>query len=164
MARIGGVAYYRLGLLHRDQSGATAYVSCKTGELLNHGDSLYAKELAYYFTNTNDENATDTELITHFYPSYSFIFKRLPVQRVNLENNDYSSATVDTAHSALAVRTKVIDIVENLIFLNLHKFHFMDPINKQVRDYISVIATLLMIVTTILGLLLMLKQRRATYS
>ena len=56
------------------------------------------------------------------------------MQNVTLSNSPYLSVAMDTTYSNLSKRTKPSDIVEALIFINLHKFHFADPLSKEVRD------------------------------
>ena len=161
LARVDGQAYYRLSLMSRDTPGQSSYASCKDGSILEDGDARYASELAIYFSESPAAEATQTELTTSFTNQYGFIFKRLPVQVVKLTNSPYLSIAVDTPYAHLSKRTKVSDIAEALIFINLHKFHFVDPISKEVRDWLSAIACLLILLTSALGVSLWLRKRRA---
>lgn len=159
-ARIEGQAAVRCGLLDRDTPGATQYVWCSNGKSIESGDAHYANSLALSFANAPNAQATNSELVTKFRKGYGFIFKRLPVQIVSLDNSPYRSIAVDTEHAHLSKRTKVSDIMEALIFINLHKFHFVDPLSKEVRDWLTVIACLLIVLTGAFGISLLLRKRR----
>jgi len=161
LARVDGQAYYRLSLMSRDTPGQSTYVSCKDGSILKDGDARYASELALHFSQSPMAEVTQTELTTSFTNQYGFIYKRLPVQVVTLTNSSYLSIAVDTPYAHLSKRTKLSDIAEALIFINLHKFHFVDPLSKEVRDWLSVIACLLILLTSALGVSLWLRKRRA---
>jgi|GEM_PF-2544947 len=159
LARVDGKAYYRLSLMSRDTPGQSSYVSCEEGSTLEQGDARYATELAMHFSESPTAEATQTELTTSFTNQYGFIYKRLPVQIVKLTNSPYLSIAVDTHYTHLSKRTKPSDIVEALIFINLHKFHFADPLSKEVRDWLTVIACMLILLTSALGVSLWLRKR-----
>jgi uncharacterized iron-regulated membrane protein len=159
LARVDGKAYYRLSLINHETRGQTSYTSCEDGALLENGDARYAAELAVHFSQSDSAIVEQTELLTQFTNQYGFIYKRLPVQHVRLSHSPYLSVTVDTAHANLSKRTQPSDIVEALIFINLHKFHFADPLSKAVRDWLTVIACILILLTTTLGVSLWLRKR-----
>jgi hypothetical protein len=159
-ARIDGQAYYRLSLMSRETPGQSAYASCHDGTMLENGDARYATELAIHFSESPTAQATQTELATSFTNRYGFIYKRLPVQIVKLTNSPYLSIAVDTPYAHLSKRTKPSDIAEALIFINLHKFHFADPLSKELRDWLTVIACLLILLTSALGVSLWLRKRK----
>ena len=127
---------------------------------MENGDELYAKELACYFTNVSVDSVNHTKEILKFIPEYGFIFKRLPVWRVYFNDEEYFHATVDTKHSHLSVKTNISDVVELISFLNLHKFHFMDPLGKSTRHILSIVATSLILIITYFGILLYYKKDR----
>ncbi|CAA6689582.1 MULTISPECIES: PepSY-associated TM helix domain-containing protein [unclassified Lentimonas] len=160
LARIDGKAYYRLSLMSRETPGRSIYANCDDGTILEDGDARYASELAIHFSESPAAKATQTKLTTSFTNQYGFIYKRLPVQVVKLTNSPYLSIAVDTPYAHLSKRTKPSDIAEALIFINLHKFHFVDPISKEVRDWLSVIACLLILLTSALGVSLWLRKRK----
>ncbi|CAA6679233.1 MULTISPECIES: PepSY-associated TM helix domain-containing protein [unclassified Lentimonas] len=160
LARIDGKAYYRLSLMSRETPDRSIYANCDDGTILEDGDARYASELAIHFSESPAAKATQTKLTTSFTNQYGFIYKRLPVQVVKLTNSPYLSIAVDTPYAHLSKRTKPSDIAEALIFINLHKFHFVDPISKEVRDWLTVIVCVLILLTSALGVSLWLRKRK----
>jgi len=161
LAVIEDVAYYRLSVMDRNQPGLTAYYHASDEGVLANGEEIYAKALATEFSQQAVEAISKVEVITKFRRDYGFIFKRLPVTKVSYEDQPYWSYTVDTGNAHLAQRANAAKLVETLSFINLHKWHFLDPLSKELRDYATALATLCIMLVTLLGLSLLRKRKRA---
>ncbi len=159
LARVGGEPAYRLAI-SGSAPGEAQYISTRTGNMIENADSLYAKELAAYFAGVDVSQATGSRLLTEFGKTYPAIMKRLPVQQVRIEGGEYFGVTVDTAHAHMASRASPSSLFETVVFLNLHKFHFLDNISKEARDWLSVFSTLLILLTAILGVNMAIQKRR----
>ena len=60
----------------------------------------------------------------------------------------------------MSMRTSTSGLIEALSFVNLHKFHFIDPLGKELRDYVLLAAILLILTVFFLGVLLLRKKIR----
>ncbi|MFC5049834.1 PepSY-associated TM helix domain-containing protein [Rubritalea spongiae] len=161
LAMIGDQAHYRLALMDRKNRGANIYLSAKNLSPLENGETIFATQLACEFSGYSPEHVSKVEPITSFQRDYGFIFKRLPVVRVRFDQQAYWHYTVDTINAHMAMRTKPSDLVETISFINLHKFHFLDPISKELRDYVTAIAAASIALVSILGLILLRKRRKS---
>lgn len=159
IASIDGEPAYRLAEPSIGAPGATRYLSTINGRVIADGDARFARELGASFTGVAPEQVGDSRLLTEFGKTYPAIQKRLPVRQMKVSGSEYMAVTVDTAHAHLATRIKPLGLAETMIFLNLHKFHFLDGISKEARDWLSVIASTMMILTLLLGVNMMLRRR-----
>lgn len=66
---------------------------------------------------------------------------------------------IETATSRLAALVETSDKIEGYSFAIFHKFLFMDWAGKSIRDLSTVLAALLILVVSILGLVLFLKKK-----
>jgi len=158
LAIIDSQPYYRLSIMHREQRGLSTYYHASTHQTLENGEHIYAKKLATEFSKLPPTAISKTEIITSFRQDYGFIFKRLPVTRVHYEDQSYWSYTVDTQNAHLAQRANLGGLIEALSFINLHKWHFLDPISKDLRDYATAFAAISIAILSSLGLLLLRKR------
>ncbi|MBK1791012.1 PepSY-associated TM helix domain-containing protein [Persicirhabdus sediminis] len=152
-------SYYRVQLLDRQNPAASVYVNTMTGELTDYSDADYARELAGEFSQYPAESISDCRLITRFARDYGFIYKRLPVWRISYRGEEYQQYTVDTVNSHLSMRSKPAQVVDALIFINLHKLHFLDVISKDTRDVVSILSALMIILVSITGLVMMRRKK-----
>lgn len=159
LASIEGIPHYRLAIMSRETPGKTIYLKINDLTEIEQGEQKYAISLATEFSKYPTNSVKDTETITNFQPDYGFIQKRLPVTRVNYNDQTYWHYTVDTANAHMAQRTSASGLIEALSFINLHKWHFLDPISKELRDYATAIAALLITTITLLGLSLLRKNK-----
>jgi len=157
---LGESAYYRLSHARQNRGRAVSLVSVHDGRILPNGEEEYAKKLALEFSGYLDGEITRTEQITSFRKDYGFIFKRLPVWRIHFQGKPFWHYTVDTGDAHLSMRTDLPGLVESLVFVNLHKFHFLDFAGRDVRDWATVAAATLLIALVISGV--RAKRRRAT--
>ena len=158
LAVIDEKPHFRIVKPGRDSSVVMFDLSSKSS--LEDGDERYAKQLALEFSEYSSSDIKGTEKITKFRNDYGFIFRRLPVWRVSFKDKEYWSYTVDTQDAHMALRVKPMTVIEAISFVNLHKFHFIDPLGKSLRDWVLVVSVGLMLITVFSGVLLMIRRRK----
>ena len=158
LAVIEDEAYFRIGLAGRD--GGVVYLKAADLSHLENGEEEYAKELAAEFSGYGEDLITGVEKIDSFRPDYGFIFRRLPAWRVRYKGQEYWQYTVDTRDGHMSMRTSTPSLIEALSFVNLHKFHFIDPLGKELRDYVLLGAISLILTVSLLGVFLIRRKKR----
>ncbi len=162
LAVIDGQPYWRISAVGAERANDSIKMSqAMTGALLPNGDEVYARELAAEFSGIEAAQAGKAELISRFRDDYGFIFRRLPVWRVNYPGQKFWQYTIDTSDAHMSMRTDTLGVIESLLFVNFHKFHFFDALSKELRDYFSVGASLSMVALVISGLVIRRSRRRA---
>ena len=160
IAQVGDVSYYRVALAGRETK--IVYLNIKTLEELENGEERYATALALEFSGYSESEVSDIEAITSFRNDYSFIFRRMPVWRVSFKGKEFWQYTVDTRDAHMSMRTSTPGLIEVLVFINLHKFHFIDPISKDARDWVLVAVMVLILSVSFLGVSLLVKKKKMT--
>lgn len=98
-------------------------------------------------------------LVERFGGDYGFLNKRLPVWRVETASGpvfaDVREGLVAASGAAFPLTR-----MEDWTFDTLHKWHFLDPLGRRNRDYGTMAATLLILVTAGFGLALAVRRRR----
>ena len=155
------------------------YINAATNKIATNLDLEYAKYLASYFSDGDSkpaccemdgnreskpslENATllETKVLTDFDSrEYGFVNKRLPVIKLAYDTPEKTTYFIETSSSRLAAVIEKSDLVEGYSFAIFHKFLFMDWAGKNIRDLTMVLAALIILVVSILGLLLFLKRK-----
>lgn len=131
------------------------------GELIESGPETHARLLATTHTGLPAERITQVEKITRFEGEYGFINKRLPVYRVGYDTKDKLAVFVETVSGVTAAEVRAPQRVEGWSFAYLHKWTFLDPLGKDLRDALAGLMALLIVVTVLLGLRLVLRRRAA---
>lgn len=157
LAVIENQPYFRVDIA--GHKGRGLYLKAENLILLENGEEVYAKELATEFSGYRADLITGVEKIESFRPEYGFIFRRLPVWRVAYKDQEYWQYTVDTRDGHMSMRTSTPRLIEALSFVNLHKFHFIDPLGKELRDYFLLGVILLILSVSLLGVLLLIKKK-----
>ena len=155
------------------------YINAATNKVVPNLDLEYAKFLAYYFsdggskaaccemdevatekTSLEDTTLLETKVLTEFESrEYGFVNKRLPVVKLAFDTPENTTYFIETATSRLASVTEKSDIIEGYSFAIFHKFLFMDWAGKNIRDLTMVLAALIVLVVSVLGLILFLKKK-----
>jgi hypothetical protein len=135
---------------------------------------LQIEETGYYFganAPESDEDrasalakaplSTEAVVVTRFGDGYGFINKRLPVWRVEAPNGP---VYVDVREGLIAAapRETWLTRLESWAFDNLHKWEFLKPLGRRNRDYATMAATAIIILTAVFGALLLLRRKRRT--
>lgn len=137
-----------------------SYFNVKTGVELKDGDQLFAVSLAAYYQGLNGEHKLikpdSVTLIRQFNNDYGFNNKRLPVEQVSTGNENWY---IETATAKLSAKTAGIDRAEGLSFIFLHKYFGMTWAGKNIRDVVSMLAALGVLVVSLFGFAAFIKNK-----
>ena len=162
LVQFDGNNYYQI-LNNKKQ---VVYIDAANGEELADGDGKYARFLSGYYGDNQKSKGFKTQkvyrqaLVTpikQFTNEYGFINKRLPVEQVS-----YATGTdyyIETTSAKLATKVDGLDRAEGLTFIFLHKFFWMTWAGKDVRDAVSMLAALGILVVSLLGLTAFIKNK-----
>ncbi len=129
------------------------YFDASNGKELSNGDQKYAIYLSNFYRNPKYEDPIDgsktVTLIKQFDNEYGFINKRLPVEKVSYANRE--NWYIETTSSKLATTVAGIDRAEGLSFIFLHKYFGMSWAGKNLRDIVSMLAALGVLVVSLFG-------------
>ena len=153
-----GTTYYQVSTNKKD----VLYFDVVTGKELKDGDEMYAGFLSgFYREPSKGIKQVKAKLkftqIRQFDNEYGFINKRLPVQKVEYPNNE--NWYVETTTSALAEKVTGIDRVEGFSFIFLHKYFGMSWAGKNIRDVVSMLAALGVLVASLFGFAAFIKNK-----
>ncbi len=146
---------------HADTSTAAPEPQCvdtHTSQALPHADRQIAEQLARHYARSQSA-VKMMELITQFGGEYGFINKRLPVWKVQFEN-DATRWYVETSSNALALRADDADAREGWVFSIFHKARFIGDAYKTARDVFLMASAAGMLVVSLLGLWLFVRRFR----
>ncbi len=139
------------------------YINAKTSQACPDCERRHALDLAVYYAGLTDAELLNAhkdaqvEEITRFSQDYGFLNKRMPVHAVQLDSNSVNdiepqlTVYVETATGALASRTNASSKREAWSFSYLHKWQFLDPLSKTLRDVLLIAATLAITLLCLLG-------------
>ncbi len=96
--------------------------------------------------------------VTAFANEYGFVFKRLPVLKVQTSQADHTRLYVEPATGTLAASINDTDGLEGFVFAYLHKWS-VQSVSKDVRDVLAILAALAVSLTGLLGAYLFAKKR-----
>ena len=155
------------------------YINTATNKVTPNLDLEYAKFLAFYFSEGAPKAACcemeggstgkvslenipllETKVLTDFESrEYGFVNKRLPVIKLAFDTPEKTTYFIETATSRLAAVIENSDKIEGYSFAIFHKFLFMDWAGKNIRDLTTVLAALIILIVSVLGLILFLKKK-----
>ncbi|CAA6830066.1 MAG: PepSY-associated TM region [uncultured Aureispira sp.] len=156
MAQIGTDHFFQVTWMAK--ATETSYFKTTNLAQLGKGEEQYAIHLATKYSKLPLNKIQSTAAIQKFKGEYGFINKRLPVTKVQYDTDEKHSVYVETSSGKLAANISAPKRLEALSFLMLHKYHFIDPIGKTIRDIIIVSLVLGIMLVNILGLVLWLKK------
>jgi hypothetical protein len=93
---------------------------------------------------------------------YGFVNKRLPVVKLEYNSENNETYYIETSTSRLAAVVNNSSRREGYSFAVLHKFLFMEWAGKSIRDFVTVISALGILVVSILGLILFLRNKKSS--
>lgn len=105
-------------------------------------------------------NVVENTWITRFGPTYGFINKRLPVTQITLDSLPDTPVSVETRSGYIASVYTPWQQARSWHFGNLHKYHFLNPIGKELRDVLITLLILGVSLSAVLGLWLSVSRRR----
>lgn len=105
-----------------------------------------------------ESTATKNDLIAQFGGEYGFIFKRLPVVKVQFAGPGNPRYYIEPATGVLAAEIRDIDAAEGKTFAYLHKWTWLDA-NKNIRDVLMMLFALGNVLVALLGLWLFARKQ-----
>lgn len=158
VASFYGNTYYQVV----DNKRQVLYFNTLTGKEQELGDEDYARFLSTYYHTTASglktfKGRVRVDVIKQFDEEYGFINKRLPVERVGYPNGD--NWYIETTTSKLATKVASIDRAEGLSFIFLHKYFGMAWAGKDIRDIVSMLAALGVLVVSLFGFASFIKNK-----
>jgi hypothetical protein len=152
LATFSGHSYYQI----KNNKKQVLYFDTKTGAELTDGDQHYAAFLSKYYGVKSAGQPTITR-VGQFDNEYGFINKRLPVQKISYP--DGTNWYIETTSAKLATKVAGIDRAEGLSFIFMHKFFWMTWAGKDIRDIVSMLVALTVLVVSLLGLTAFIKNK-----
>ena len=178
--KMNDTTYYQVQTTKGPKKTITTYIDAISGKVHPNREQAYAEFLAQTFSEMYNKNAAccemqepeckaatdiseakllETKTLYDFEKrEYGFVNKRLPVIKLAYDTPDKTTYYIDTATSHLATVVTNADRLEGYSFAILHKFLFMDWAGKGIRDLVTVIAAMGLLVVSILGLYLFVKK------
>jgi len=102
----------------------------------------------------------EVRTVTQFDDEYGFVFKRLPVIRVDFGGG--VAAFVDPSDGAIAAVVDRADWTEGWVFAYVHKFEWLVPfVGPDARDAIAASLAVLLATATVLGAVLYARRSRS---
>lgn len=135
------------------QKAAFTYFSL-SGEMLD--ETAAQRQLAASLTSDYQAAAQihSVSLVTRYGDEYGFIFKRLPVLKVALKDQEVTVLYLDPVTGALAAQINRTARWEGYAFSWLHKGHWLDAfLNKTWRDSVLALGAALLFILGLLGLI-----------
>ena len=140
------------GPVWRGASGMDARYWSADGQALETDDAGRARALA------GAGPLAETWLQARFDADYGFANKRLPVWRVELE---HGPVFVDPVDALIAGRPRgLVGQAERWSFDHLHKWHFANPLGRNLRDSLMMFTAAAIMVLALTGLSLQRRRRR----
>lgn len=152
LVKFNGKVYYQLLTTQKE----VIYIDAASNHALTNGDALYAGYLANYYRGQS-VGQPHISPVKQYTEEYGFINKRLPVEQVSYPGND--NWYVETSTAKLAAHIAGIDRLEGFSFIFLHKFFWMTWAGKDIRDIVSMLSALSVLVVALLGFTAFLKNK-----
>jgi uncharacterized iron-regulated membrane protein len=114
---------------------------------------LLAQAQAASYAGMSMDAIQSTEWMNEFGSEYGFIFKRLPVIKVQFPGNGNPRYFIEPSTGILAAKITDIDHTEGWVFSHLHKWSFLDS-NKMLRDILVSLFALGNIIIGTMGIIL----------
>ena len=140
-------------------AGASARLIDDRGQILDDGINALARNLAARYAGQPERDIVATDTVTKFGGEYGFVFKRLPVIRVQFSGEDNPRYYIEPTTGVLAARIDDWDALEGKSFAYLHKWHFTDA-GKDLRDFLLALFALGNVVVALMGLTLFIRKTR----
>jgi len=153
LANFNHTTYYQV----TDTNKKILYYLTTNGKELQNGDQQYAAFLSNYYCGGLIKGRPLINRIGQFNNDYGFINKRLPVQQISYPNGE--NWYIETTTAKLATKVAGIDRAEGLSFIFLHKFFWMTWAGKNIRDIVSMIAALTILIVALLGFTAFIKNK-----
>lgn len=155
LVKFNDSTYYQVSDIKKNVN----YFNTLTGAQLANGDKQYANYLSGFYR-AGEKPLKGEPTITQvrqFDNEYGFINKRLPVQKVGYPNGE--NWYIETTTSQLSTKVAGIDRAEGFSFIFLHKYFGMAWAGKNIRDIVSMLAALGVLVVSLFGFAAFIKNK-----
>lgn len=156
----GGHAGHAAAGHARGPTTAQAWVRARDGAELQDGARRHALSLVRKFAGVAPGAVTAISEQKHFDGEYGFVFKRLPVMRVDYAVPGQPRDYLDLRTSTLAARLDSNDALEAWTFDYLHKFEWITPWSPVVRDTVAMAFAIGNATVAVMGLWLWMRRWR----
>lgn len=136
LVRLDGVPCYQI--MRAD--GQIDYLTAQEGRTLTKDAEIrYARQLAGSFCKPVKDRVVSVTRIDQFNDEYGFIYKRLPVFKVQYDDDAHTRCYIDPIDGALAATFRDgLASFENWSFTRIHKWHFLNPLGTLWRDLLMI--------------------------
>jgi len=136
---------------------AARYVSAADGREIADGELQHLAELLQHFGVQG--SAATAQPVLKFTPEYGFLFKRLPVWRIEQADAAHTAFYLDTHSERLAARITDRDRISGALFAYAHKWEWVTPLaGKDWRDGLGAAFAFMVIAVAVGGTLLRRRQ------
>lgn len=135
------------------------YWDARSGQMLSGEESLRVREMAAALAGIAAQDWQGVQAIQRFTDEYGFANKRLPVWRLQAPAGE--RWFIEAATGRVAARVAPRAVLEGRSFSILHKWQFLDPLGRALRDGLMVLAALLIVSATAAGLRLRFRADRS---
>lgn len=137
------------------------FLNAHTGQALEYSDSVLIKEALAKRFSLDKTNLANSTMLHAFEQGYSFKNKRLPVWRIELQDEGNHHVFIDPVTQTLLASNNPVTRLEGYSFSYLHMWGFLKPLVGHLgRDVTFTIVLVLIFALGLLGLLVHLKAKR----
>ncbi|CAH9050778.1 hypothetical protein PSECIP111951_02141 [Pseudoalteromonas holothuriae] len=122
-------------------------------------NTILAKSILQNQLNVRGE-LIHSQKVDKFGPTYGFINKRLPVMQLRYQSQPDVLYSIELSSGYIAAIENSWQKARSLHFGYLHKYHFLNPLSKEVRDIIITLIILGLVFSAVMGLCLYLARRK----
>jgi hypothetical protein len=115
-------------------------------------DSLYSLEQALANTQLSTKELARISFLDHFDHEYGFINKRLPVYKVEFNDNKNTTLYIEPSSKKIAAHITNEKRQEGYSFAFLHKFVFLKGLGADVKDIANMLAALTILMVAYKGI------------
>ncbi|EHQ25368.1 PepSY domain-containing protein [Mucilaginibacter paludis] len=140
-----------------DKKKQIQYFRAADHQLLPNGDVVFATYLSQFYHDGPVNGRPAVSQVKQFDNEYGFINKRLPVEKISYPDGE--NWYIETTTGKLATKVSGTDRAEGLSFIFLHKYFGMAWAGKNIRDIVSMLAALGVLVVSLFGFASFLKNK-----
>ena len=159
LARVGQQVYIQL---HREHEAKKylRYINAMSGQVWEPGDAAYAEYIAKQASGLSAVAVKSVKPRRQFGHDYPVIFKRLPVQKVSFQRDDWLGYFVETQTGQIAGLSSKQGFFQAMHFQWLHKYHFLDAfMSRAQRDLVMSVIVLMILSVVAMGAVLLVKRK-----
>ncbi|CAM4402251.1 PepSY domain-containing protein [Flavobacterium terrigena] len=146
------ISFYKINQLNKSEDLDLKYAQFLVEEL-NKKHQFLDKNLLV------ESNQKEVAVLNDFdKKEYGFVNKRLPVIKIAYNTPENNTFFIETNTSRIAAKVNNYDRAEGYTFALLHKFLYLEWAGKPIRDFVTVLTALSILVISVFGLLILKKK------